>query len=106
MISDEHGLAADGSWRGETSLQAERLRVYWDSQGGGQGRHPGDQETLLKVGGWATLIGPGPNRLCSDWLDHGVADTSSLSYAIKHIRVVDYRAPLCHKDTEKGKKCS
>ena len=55
MICDEHGLAADGSWRGETSLQAERLQVYWDSQGGGQGKHPGDQETLLKVGGWTVL---------------------------------------------------
>ena len=26
-------------------------------------------------GGWSTLIGRGPSRLSSDWLDHDVADT-------------------------------
>ena len=27
---------------------------------------------------WSTLIGRGPSRLCSDWLDSDVADASSL----------------------------
>ena len=27
---------------------------------------------------WSTPIGRGPSRLCSDWLDHDVANTSSL----------------------------
>ena len=51
MICDEHGLAADGSWRGETSLQAERLKVYWNSKGNGERKHPADQGELFKVGG-------------------------------------------------------
>ena len=33
--------------------------------GAGQDRTPG----------WSTLIGRAPSRLCSDWLDHNVADT-------------------------------
>ena len=29
IISDEHGISGDGRFEGESSLQAERLEVYW-----------------------------------------------------------------------------
>ena len=35
----------------------------------------GDGSIDFKVG-WSTLIGRDPIRLCSDWLDHDVADAS------------------------------
>ena len=31
IISDEHGIDADGKFHGESSMQAERLGVYWDN---------------------------------------------------------------------------
>ena len=53
MVCDEHGLAPDGSWWGQTSLQAERLQVYWNSKenNNSDSKHPADQEQFLKVGG-------------------------------------------------------
>ena len=47
-------IDSNGRWRGESSLQAERLEVYWNSQGNNNNnnnsKHPADQEQLLKVG--------------------------------------------------------
>lgn len=31
IICDEHGVSGDGQWVGTSSLQAERLGVYWNS---------------------------------------------------------------------------
>lgn len=33
VISDEHGIKEDGSYRGESELQLERINVYYNEAG-------------------------------------------------------------------------
>ena len=50
-------------------------------QVGGAGQAQHDDVRRPGSSGWATLIGRAPSRLCSDWLDHDVADVAvSLSF--------------------------
>ena len=37
IISDEHGLDGRGQFQGKSSLQADRLEVYWNSSNADKG---------------------------------------------------------------------
>lgn len=36
VISDEHGVAADGTYHGDSDLQLERINVYYTEASGGK----------------------------------------------------------------------
>jgi len=36
MVSDEHGIGADGQYHGESDLQLERINVYYNEADGGR----------------------------------------------------------------------